>query len=89
MAQLNIRIDDDLKEKGEKLFSNLGMSFSTAINVFVSQSVREGGLPFAVTTKSEDPFYSASNMEVLRKSIQQAKEGKVITKTMDELMDME
>lgn len=71
VAQVNIRIDDTLKEQGEKLFASLGMSFSTAVNVFISQSVREGGLPFSVTTKT-DPFYSPSNMEVLRQSIREA-----------------
>lgn len=88
MAQLNIRIDDDLKEQGDKLFSTLGLSFSTAFNLFVSQSVREGGLPFQVTTKT-DPFYSDSNMKALMHSIQQGKEGKFICKTLEELQEME
>ena len=89
MAQVNIRIDDALKEQGEKLFAALGMSFSTAISVFISQSVREGGLPFAVTTKT-DPFFSESNMAVLRASISDMKAGRgVIRKTMEELEAME
>lgn len=75
MAQVNIRIDDKLKEQGEKLFTSLGMSFSTAISIFVSQSVREGALPFAVTTKT-DPFYSAENQEHLRKAIADLDAGK-------------
>ena len=89
MAQLNIRIDDTLKEQGEKLFTSLGMNFSTAISVFISQSVREGGLPFAVTTKAE-PFFSESNMKVLRASIADMEAGRgVIRKTMEELEAME
>ena len=89
MAQVNIRIDDTLKEQGEILFSALGMSFSTAISVFVSQSVREGGLPFAVTTKT-DPFFSESNMKVLRASIADMEAGRgVIRKSMEELEAME
>ena len=89
MAQVNIRIDDTLKEQGEKLFTALGMSFSTAISVFVSQSVREGGLPFEVTTKT-DPFFSESNMKVLRASItdMEARRG-IVRKTMEELEAME
>ena len=72
MAQINIRVDDDLKEKGEELFSSLGMTFSSAINIFISQAVREGGLPFAVTTRTGNaPFSSPENMERLRKSIAQ------------------
>jgi DNA-damage-inducible protein J len=76
MAQVNIRIDDQLKAQGEKLFNTLGMNFSTAVSVFISQSVREGGLPFEVTTKV-DPFFSAANMNVLRESIQDANAGEL------------
>ncbi|HLV49690.1 MAG TPA: type II toxin-antitoxin system RelB/DinJ family antitoxin, partial [Erysipelothrix sp.] len=42
MAQVNIRIDDNLKDKAEKLFGELGLNMSTAFNIFVRQSIREG-----------------------------------------------
>ena len=88
MAQLNIRMDDTLKEQGENLFNTLGLTFSAAVSAFVSQAVREGGIPFTMTTRT-DPFYSESNMRVLHQSIQEAEEGKFITKTMAELEAME
>jgi len=89
MTQVNVMIDDALKEQGEELFESLGMSFSTAINVFIRQSVREGGLPFAVTTKT-DPFYGESNLKELRASIadMEARRG-IVRKTMKELEAME
>ena len=89
MAQVNIRIDDSLKEQGEKLFSALGMNFSTAISIFISQAVREGGLPFSVTTKI-DPFFSENNMKILRASIADMDAGRgIVRKTMEELEAME
>lgn len=89
MAQVNIRIDDNLKEQGEKLFTSLGMNFSTAISVFISQSVREGGLPFTVTTRT-DPFYSENNMKTLRESIADMDAGRcIIRKTMEDLEALE
>jgi DNA-damage-inducible protein J len=88
VAQVNIRIDDTLKEQGEKLFFDMGLTFSAAVSAFVSQAVREGGIPFALTTRT-DPFYSASNLAALRKSLQEASEGKLISKTMEELQAME
>ena len=88
MAQVNIRIDDTLKEQGDKLFQSLGLNFSAAVSAFVSQAVREGGMPFPLTTKI-DRFYSESNMKALRQSIKEAEEGKFVTKTMDELRAME
>lgn len=35
MAQINIRIDDNLKEQVEILFEELCLNISTAFNVFV------------------------------------------------------
>lgn len=88
MAQINIRIDDQLKEKAEVLFSELGMTMSTAINIFIRQSVRVGGLPFEVTTHA-DPFYSQANMRALRASMIEINDEKLISKTLDELKDLE
>jgi DNA-damage-inducible protein J len=76
MAQVNIRIEDDLKEQAEAIFNELGMNMTTAFNIFVRQTIREGGIPFAVTTKP-DPFYNAANIKILRQSIKEANEGKL------------
>ena len=76
MAQVNIRIDDSLKEKADSLFEELGINMTTAFNMFVRQVIRQGGIPFEITTKI-DPFYSAGNLKVLMQSIKEADEGKL------------
>ena len=38
---VNIKIDANLKEEADKLFSNLGLSFTSAVNAFLRQSVQE------------------------------------------------
>lgn len=86
MANINFRTDDKVKSGFEALCDELGLPVSTALNIFMKQSLREGGIPFELTT---DPFYSESNMRVLRQSIKEAEEGRFITKTMDELRAME
>ena len=50
-VNITIRMDEDLKKEADALFDELGMSFTTAINVFVKQALREGRLPFDVTTR--------------------------------------
>lgn len=45
-TNLTIRLDSDLKKDCEALYAELGMSLSTAINVFLRQSLRKDGLPF-------------------------------------------
>ena len=42
-------MDAELKKQADLLFAELGMNISTAFNIFVRQSLREGGLPFNVT----------------------------------------
>jgi DNA-damage-inducible protein J len=76
VAQVNIRIDDDLKIRADNIFDELGLNMSTAFTMFIRQTIRQGGIPFEVTTR-QDPFYSAENMKVLLKSIQEAEEGKL------------
>ena len=45
----SIRTDAQLKREADRLFSDLGMNFSTAVNTFLRQAVREQGLPFRPT----------------------------------------
>ncbi|MQS44712.1 type II toxin-antitoxin system RelB/DinJ family antitoxin [Lactobacillus salsicarnum] len=68
-VQVSFRIDKDDKEKVMEIYNNLGMSLSTAFNVFVKRSILEGGFPF----ETRDPFYSKKNMNELAKRIAQAK----------------
>ena len=49
MANINIRMDDTLKKHAELLFNDLGMNMTTAINVFLRQSVRENKIPFEIS----------------------------------------
>ena len=41
-TNISIRMDADLKAQADALFSELGMNLSTAFNIFVRQSLREG-----------------------------------------------
>ncbi|MGN0498495.1 MAG: type II toxin-antitoxin system RelB/DinJ family antitoxin [Acutalibacteraceae bacterium] len=50
-TNISIRMDTDLKAAAESLYSELGMNLSTAFNIFVRQSLREGGIPFKITTE--------------------------------------
>lgn len=44
----NISIDADVKKKAQELFEDLGIDLSTAINLFLKQSIRENAIPFSV-----------------------------------------
>ncbi len=47
-TNFTIRLNKELKEDAEELFNVLGLSLSTAINIFLRQSVREQRIPFTI-----------------------------------------
>ncbi len=48
-TNLTIRIDSSLKDEAETLFKDLGMSMSTAFNIFLRQAVRMQAIPFSIS----------------------------------------
>lgn len=48
-TNLNIRTDSEIKSAAEKIFEELGLSMSSAVNIFLRQTIREKGIPFALT----------------------------------------
>lgn len=88
MAQttLRVRMDTNVKRQLDALCADVGMTTSTAINLFAKAFIRERKLPFEIV--ASDYFFSESNMRHLQRSIKQLEEGKVIVKTMDELDEM-
>ena len=52
MATVNtsIKIDEETKKEAQKLFKDLGLSLSTAINIFLKQAIREKGIPFYINS---------------------------------------
>ena len=45
-TNLNIRADKDVKEKAEKIFNELGLNMTSAVNIFLRTAIRERGIPF-------------------------------------------
>ena len=62
-TNISIRMDTELKTKAETLFSELGMNLSTAFNIFVRQSLREGGIPFDIKTEQPNSETIAALLE--------------------------
>ena len=48
-VNVTLRVDEDLKKQADTLFSELGLNLTTAINIFLRQSVREQQIPFQVS----------------------------------------
>ena len=60
-------------EKADSVFRSLGVDRDTAFAWFTEEVAESGKMPFEV----KDPFYGEANMRRLRKSIQDARDGKL------------
>ncbi len=75
MAQISMRIDDDIKKRAEEVCDAMGITMTTAITLYLVKLGNEMRIPFEV---SVDPFNSTYNQKILRKSINQLENGEGI-----------
>ena len=75
MANINIRVDDNIKAQAQELFASLGMDVSSAVNVFLRQSIAFGGIPFTI----RQPRYNAQT----EKAIREARDGVNLSEAFD------
>ena len=47
-TSMSIRLDSEVKEQAQQVFTSLGMDMTTAINIFLRQAIQYQGLPFDV-----------------------------------------
>ena len=68
MASTNfsVRMDSEIKKQCETLYGELGMTLTTAINVFLRQSIRVGGFPFEVRLDQPNKETIAAMLEAER-----------------------
>lgn len=58
-----ITIDSDIKAQAQELFADFGLDLSTAINIFLRQTVRENAIPFEISrTPNEETIKAIENV---------------------------
>ena len=81
-ATLNLRVDPEVKRSAESVLSQLGLSMSTAVDMFLRQVSLTGGIPFRVAlpeaprTIDVDSMADRQLLEALPRGLQEAKEGR-------------
>lgn len=73
---MSFRVDKDLKKQADELFKKLGMNTSVALNMFLTQSVREQSIPFI-------PSIEVPNKRLLNalEEVEAIESGRVQTKS--------
>ena len=62
-TNISIRMEKELKEQAESLFAALGMNMTTAFNIFLRQSVRQGKIPFEISLNQPNAVTMAAMEE--------------------------
>lgn len=65
-TNISIRMDSELKKQADILFEELGMSITTAFNIFVRQTLREGKIPFDISINNPNKRTVAAMLEAER-----------------------
>lgn len=75
-VRTNVYLDSAMKEQAKSIFKKYGVSLSDAINMFLTQSVMERGLPFELKLPNDETI----------KAIEDARNGvNADTLTLEEL----
>ena len=59
-TNLNIRTDKEVKAAAERIFDELGLNMTTAVNIFLRQTIRENGIPFELRLRSPNAVTAAA-----------------------------
>lgn len=82
-ANVQVRMDADLKKAAENMFKGMGLSMSAAINLFIRQSVVQGKIPFEILS-ADIPN------EVTRRAMEDTMAGRKLSRefnTVDEMWE--
>ena len=88
-ANVNIRMDAELKNNLDHLCNELGMTISTAVTIFAKAMVRNGGIPFDVriATPNKETLEAFQEIEEMKKNPSAYKRYTNVRKMMEELLD--
>ena len=81
-TNLNIRIDKDVKDNADKIFAELGLNMTTAVNMFLRTTIRENGIPFSLKLDVPNEVTAAAIEEGRRIAADSSVKG---YKNMDDL----
>ncbi|NLC93503.1 MAG: type II toxin-antitoxin system RelB/DinJ family antitoxin [Treponema sp.] len=86
MANVTIRLDSDDKNEFSAICDKIGLSVSSAFNIFVKTVIHEQGIPFMLSAK-DDGFNSKANISYLEKIKKLDDEGKLkfVEHTLEEI----
>ncbi len=88
MANINVRIDDNVKENAEAIFKSLGITPTVAISLFYNQVIRTNSIPFELKANipNEVTLSAINEVEEMEKNPDKYKGYEDISSLMEDLL---
>ena len=85
----NISLDPELKKASQELYTDLGMDLTTAITIFLKQSLRMQGMPFTITRNepNEVTRLAMKELKEMETHPEKFKRYKSFKTAMDEILE--
>ena len=83
---LQVRIDDDLKNRASALFNELGIDLSTAVRIFFMKCLAVGGLPFEMNVNNTTIKFLAA-LESMGRTSKELGNDKMTLDQINEIID--
>jgi len=80
-TSFNVRIDEELKTQASMFFNSMGLTLTSAINLFIRQTLLQGELPFKPIG---DQFYTKKYQKELDNTYDEMKKGKKVEMNFEE-----
>lgn len=82
-TSMNIRMDTNVKQQAEQIFAEFGINMTTAINIFLRQTIRENGIPFRLRLSTPN----AETIAAIKEGCEIIKKGKSRFSSAEEMFE--
>lgn len=60
---IHVNVDENLKEEAEQLFNDLGLNMTSAITIFLKQSINEQAIPFMINKGNKETLQALKDLK--------------------------
>ena len=53
-VSVNIKMDEEIRDKSKELFNRMGLDMTTAVNMFLIQAIRLNQIPFQIKATTDE-----------------------------------
>ena len=64
---IHVNVDENLKEEAEQLFDDLGLNMTSAITIFLKQSINEQAIPFMINKGNKETLQALKDIKKAKK----------------------